>query len=749
MRFFMNKYFKFFLFLLIIFNYQTIYAEEIVLDSGSIQWVFEAEHGLLKEIRSRAYPEKNIVFNPPCSLWELKGNDLLFDAEGKNILFSFSSNDNFMSFQWRPLPDDKNKDNAQWEVSLQMKPTDGYTLELLFTCKTTQSLFDELTLPKINNISMRPDAYLVIPYWMGEIYDSRVYIDKNKGFKGERRWEYPGTLSMQWIGIYNSSNFGLCLWTKDTQQNFKSAHIHGDGEKGGMGWTHLLHENKNGEICLSYPICITAIHGNWYDMALLYRQWARKQSWAEESRKKRKQTAPWVEDTALWVWNRMESEKVLLPAMDLAKRLQLPVSVLWHWWHGCAYDIGFPEYLPPREGNISFANALEHANKEGIHALIYVNQRLWGTNTRSWKEKEAERYAVIGKDGRMHTEIYNIFQPSPCVPMCMGTEFWHKTLLDIMVPTWLNTVVAGFYLDQACASLPCFATNHGHTPGAKDFWMKGFQQLTSQLRTECQPRNNDTVVLAGEGCGEAWLPYLDLFLSLQVSKGRYSSGDGWRPVPLFQAVYHPISIQFGNYASLTEPPYDTLWSGEFAPSEPLRTLDKKWNTQFRYEQACAFVWGQQPMIANYKKELWDERKEELEFTLKLATLRYKFREYFLHGELLKPLTEDMSDNWEEICLSVYAYRKEGGKIFNRRGNILLTMPWRTDSGKTALAVANADNQERLLEFTIPSKDWMLPDEGKIIKHNSNNSIIVGSFSNGTIHFSQVIEKQDAALFEFQ
>ncbi|HOQ32167.1 MAG TPA: DUF6259 domain-containing protein [Candidatus Hydrogenedens sp.] len=745
----MNKYFKFFLFLLIIWNYPTIYAEEIVLDSGSIQWIFESEHGLLKEIRSFDSPKKNFVFDPPCSLWELKGNDLLLNAEGKNILFSFSSENNFKTFRWMLIPDNKNKDNAPWEVSLQMKYTDGYTLELLFTCKTTQSLFDELTLPKINNVSMGPDAYLVIPYWMGEIYDSRVYRDRNKGFKGERRWEYPGTLSMQWIGIYNSSDLGLCLWTKDTQQNFKSAYIHGDSEKGGMGWTHLFQEDKDGEHHLSYPVCITAVQGNWYNMALLYRQWARKQIWAEESRKKQKQTAPWVEDTALWVWNRMESEKVLWPAMDLAKRLQLPVSVLWHWWHGCAYDIGFPEYLPPREGNVSFTTALENANKEGVHALIYVNQRLWGTNTRSWKEQEAERYAVINKDGHIHPEVYNIFQPFPCVPMCMGTEFWHKTLLDIMVPTWQDTVVAGFYLDQACASLPCFATSHGHIPGAKDFWMKGFQQLTSQLRTECKPRNSETVVLAGEGCGEAWLPYLDLFLSLQVSKGRYSGGDGWRPVPLFQAVYHPISIQFGNYASLTEPPYDTLWPKEFAPSEPLRTLDKKWNTQFRYEQACAFVWGQQPMIANYKKELWNERKEELEFVLKLATLRYKFRDYFLQGELLKPLPEEMTDNWDEICLSVYAYRKEGGKIFNRCGNLLLTMPWRTDSGKTALAVANADDKERLLEFTISSKDWMLPDEGKIIKHDVNNSVIAGSFSKGMIHFSQVIGKQDAALFEFQ
>ncbi|MGC9052502.1 MAG: DUF6259 domain-containing protein [Candidatus Hydrogenedens sp.] len=745
----MNKYFIFFLFILLVFNFHIIYAEEIILETNLIHWTFESEHGLLKEIRSLVHPEQNFVFNPPCSIWELKGNDLLFNAEEKNILFSFSSENNITYFRWTPIPDDKNRAQTQWEVSLQMKPVDGYTLELLFSCKTKQTLFAELTLPRINNMPMATDSYPVIPYWMGEIYDSRIYRNKNQGFQGKRRWEYPGTLSMQWIGIYSNAPFALCLWTKDTQQNFKSAYIHGDGEQGGMGWTHLLHDNKQGWLHLSYPVCITAIHGNWYDMALLYRQWARKQFWAEESRKKQKQTASWVEDTALWVWNRMESEKVLLPAMDMAKRLQLPVSVLWHWWHGCAYDIGFPEYLPPREGNISFTNALEKATKEGIHTLIYVNQRLWGTETRSWKEQNAERYAITDKDGNIHPEIYNIFQPSPCVPMCMGTEFWHKTLLNIMIPTWRDTTVSGFYLDQACASLPCFATNHGHIPGEKDFWMKGFQQLTSQLRTECTPRNNDTVVLVGEGCGETWLPYLDLFLSLQVSKGRYAGGDGWQPVPLFQAVYHPIAIQFGNYASLTEPPYDSLWTRKFAPPEPLRTLDKTWNTQFRYEQACAFVWGQQPMIANYKKELWNERKEELEFVLKLAKLRYKFREYFLQGELLKPLPEDMPDNWDEICLSVYAYRKEGGKIFNRRGNLLLTMPWKTDSGKTALAVANADNKDRLLKFTISSRDWLLPDKGKIIKNDINNSIIVGSFSEGIIHFSQIIEKQDALLFEFQ
>ncbi len=744
----MNKFIKILLSLFIgVFAWGSR-AEDITLHSDTVQWIFTAEQGLLKEVRSLIHPEQKFIFNPPCSLWEFKGKGLNLNAGLKSLSFSHSIDNNSKSFRWTGKIDE----GEGIEIILQMRQTESNTLEMLFTSRMDKHIFDDIHFPQISNIDMGADVHPVIPYWMGEVYDSRVYPDRDTGFIGEREWEYPGTLSMQWIGLYNPYSLGICLWTKDTNQNYKSAYIIGDGKKGKIGWKHLTHKNGECLFQLSYPICISAVHGGWYEMALLYRQWARKQSWAEQSRKNQQQIVPWVENTALWVWNRMESDKVLLPAIDMTERLELPVSVLWHWWHGCAYDIGFPEYLPPREGETSFKKALEEAQVKGVHALIYVNQRLWGTTTRSWREQNAEPFAVRGKDGKIHPEVYNIFQPAPCVPMCMGTGFWHNTLLNIMLPIWDNTAVAGFYLDQACASLPCFADNHGHDPGEKDFWMQGFQELTAQLRTGCKPQENfpkKAVVLAGEGCGEAWLPYLDLFLSLQVSKGRYASGDGWRPVPLFQAVYHPIAIQFGNYASLTEPPYDTRWPKEYAPVEPLKTLDKRWNTQFRYEQACAFVWGQQPMIANYKRELWEERKEELEFVLKLAVLRYKFREYFLHGELLKPLPEEMPDNWDEICLSVYAYRKEGGKVFQRRGNLLITMPWHTNDGRVALAVANADDKERLLEFTIPTKDWQLPEKGKIIKQDIDKSIVIGTFSEGLIHFSHPIEKISALLFEFQ
>ena len=144
------------------------------------------------------------------------------------------------------------------------------------------------------------------------------------------------------------------------------------------------------------------------------------------------------------------------------------------------------------------------------------------------------------------------------------------------------------------------------------------------------------MVLAGEGCGEPWLPYLDLMLSLQVSRERYMAPDGWETIPFFPAVYHPYAVAYGNYSSLTMPPYDDLWPAEFAPTEPLKLLDRKYSRQFCLEQARAFVWGQQPTIANFLPAQLTDRAEELDYVMRLARLRSRAAKYLLHGTFLRP-----------------------------------------------------------------------------------------------------------------
>ena len=106
-------------------------------------------------------------------------------------------------------------------------------------------------------------------------------------------------------------------------------------------------------------------------------------------------------------------------------------------------------------------------------------------------------------------------------------------------------------------------------------------------------------------------------LSLQVSMERYAAPGVWEPIPMFHAVYHDCAVMFGNYSSLTRPPYDDLWPAQYAPREPLALLDQKFAQQFRLEQGRAFVWGQQPTIANFLPQQLESRRSELDFLLRM------------------------------------------------------------------------------------------------------------------------------------
>src|SRR5690606_36368599 len=139
---------------------------------------------------------------------------------------------------------------------------------------------------------------------------------------------------------------------------------------------------------------IGALEGDWISAAEHYKEWAVQQSWSLNSRFKNGLTPAWLEETALWVWNRGRSEGVLTPAVALKERLGLPISVLWHWWHGAAYDDGFPDYFPPREGNESFAANVKLAGEKGVRPLVYMNELQWGSSTESWKTENAQLHAV-------------------------------------------------------------------------------------------------------------------------------------------------------------------------------------------------------------------------------------------------------------------------------------------------------------------------------------------------------------------
>jgi hypothetical protein len=627
--------------------------------------------------------------------------------------------------------------------------------------------------PRLSNIPPQERERLAVPLWLGQqTADARkMLLGDGKGRRAE--WVYPGLLSLQCLAFYAEGGPGLYVACDDSAAFRKSFAFFGDGQ-GNVG-CDLVHLPMNaGGIeerwTLPYRVVLGTFTGDWITAAERYRTWGTNQAWAKESRLQRGAVPEWISKTGMWVWNRGRSPGVLSPALALQQRLGLPVSVFWHWWHGCCYDTGFPEYLPPREGIEPFESALTTAHAEGVHTLVYMNQRLWGTTTRSWTNEAAEKFAVKDSEGKIHPEIYNTFTKEPCVSMCLGTPFWRHKYAGLAERAVNELGVDGIYMDQACSSLVCFDTSHGHPAGGGTYWVEGFRSLANEIRGGCEgglgneteSKNNRTsshapqsavagpsVALAGEGCGEAWLPYLDLMLCLQVSKERYAAPDGWETIPFFQAVYHPYAITYGNYSSLTMPPYDDLWPAEFAPHEPLKLLDRKFSRQFFLEQARAFVWGQQPTIANFLPAQFEQRLEETEYMTRLARIRSGAGKYLLWGTFLRaPDPHAPEATLDMSRLSIYAGQQGGLTAFRKECPLAIAGAWRATDGDVALAVASIAEEPLALSFEMPAKYYRLPKRGKVYRTDEAGRKEIGNIPGATGPVRLALPPRGACLLEF-
>ncbi|MDB6026452.1 MAG: hypothetical protein JWM68_2675 [Verrucomicrobiales bacterium] len=609
--------------------------------------------------------------------------------------------------------------------------------------------FEEVRFPCIQSIAPQENEVLAAPVWIGQIAaNPRALLNKD-GHSHEARYEYPGHASMQCLALYQGKGPGLYVACDDTNAFHKTFIFSGDGKSAvNFSLLQLPENNSTGtrDYVQPYSAVLGTFSGDWFTAAEIYRGWATNQWWARESRLQKKEKN-WAGDTALWVWNRGRSENVIEPALALQKKLGLPVSAMWHWWHGCAYDIGFPEYLPPREGVASFTKALTRGHQQNVHAIVYMNQRLWGMTTKSWKG--ATNFAVLGADGTIHPEVYNSFTKSPCASMCMGTSFWRDHYAGLTQQAFALGV-DGIYMDQACSSLACYNPKHGHPLGGGTYWMNGFRTMSEDIRERAKSvKSNDRIALAGEGVGESWLPYLDLMLSLQVSKDRYAAADGWEPIPFFQAVYHPYVIQYGNYSSLTMPPYDELWPEKFAPKEPLKLLDRKFSQQFYLEQARAFAWGQQPTIANFRESHLKERPEEINYALQLAKIRSRTLNFLQRGTFLRaPDINAPAATIDISRLSIYAGQQGGLTTLQKEMPLALAGAWQSPDGTLGLALASISNEPLLLEFNLDRAVYKLPKRGVIYRVDENKRKKIGRFDGETIKLSVELTPRGACLLEF-
>lgn len=602
--------------------------------------------------------------------------------------------------------------------------------------------------PRLTGLPRLEDEHLTLPFWAGLLArDPRGAL----GDGGRREFDYPGHASLQCMTFYSRGGPGLAVECDDTAGYRKLfAAFGGPSAALNLEVTHLPERGPDdaARYALPYSVVLRTFRGDWHDAAAAYRGWATNQVWARESRWRQRRVPDWIGNTGLWIWNRGRSPGVLEPAVALQRELGLPVSVFWHWWHGCAYDTGFPEYLPPREGDAPFAAALERAHRDPVHALVYMNQRLWGMTTASWTHENASQFAVKAPDGTVRPEVYNTFTRLPCATMCLATDFWRRKYAGLAAEAFNRLGVDGIYMDQACSSLACYDPGHGHPPGGGTYWMKGFQALASDIRQRCPTRGGPA--LAGEGCAENWLPHLDLFLALDVSRERFAAPDGWDPIPFFQAVYHGYAVFYGNYSSLTMPPYDDLWPAAFAPAKPLQLLDPKFRRQFCLEQARSFTWGQQLTLANFRPEHLRERPEEIAFLLRLARLRRLALPYLQDGTLLPPPTVDVPEEAIPMSrLSIYAGQQGALREFQKKVPLVLASAWRSPQGTLAIALASLAEGPLTPTLVLdPARHGLSPGT-RAFPLGAPDAPPLGTWRDGSLVLQPALGPRDARLWELR
>jgi len=728
-------------------------SETIFIENGKIKLGFEKATGkfiaFADIVNAHEFIEPNVAKGLP---WEVRFHTSSINLSKINETipskFSYSKPDPLtLILKWEDFEGMKSL-KVKAEITLDEKKPLSYWKVFIDGTKGKQ--ITGVVFPKIEGLKDLGEEKLVIPVWMGDLMtDPRSALLKRQGKRME--WTYPGWfLSSQVVALYNSNKSGFYASCNDSLSYVKNFAFTLDS------LNTLVYEMINypsfdltlNSYAPPYEAVIGSFKGDWITVAEMYREWAVKQRWAKESRFKNGLVPSWLENTALWIWNRGKSDNVLKPAVELKHKLGLPVSIFWHWWHNNAYDEFLPEYIPPREGKESFIKAVSSAQKEGVRSIVYMNAIQWGESTESWKAENAMPYSVKDINGKMRSYVYNIFTGNSLNIMCMATQFWrnkYSSLCDSVINVYKTN---GVYMDQACLSVMCYDKDHGHDIGGGNYWVKNFGKLTNQIRSEVSTETQP--IFPGEGSGESWIPYLDAFLTLQASRERYSGVGNTETIPFFQAVYHQYGITYGSYSSLVTPPYDEKWPKEFAPKKTEQLLDEKFNKQFLMEQARSFVWGSQPTIANYHSFLNTERKVEIDYLLSIARLRYKALKYLLHGEFCRnPRIESSVENIKISRLSIYAGRTPGERVktFDKDVPVLYAGTWKADDNNIGIALASISDNSLPVNFSFRSADYNLPLQGKVYITTNEGKELLNSYTDGSINVKFSMQPRGLYIIE--
>ena len=285
------------------------------------------------------------------------------------------------------------------------------------------------------------------------------------------------------------------------------------------------------------------LRGDWFDAAVAYRQWVRKEAkwYPRLAPEGRTDTPRWMRELSVWALSGGTPARVRAGSARRSPDSSLrPRRCTGTTGTRSPSTTTIPHYFPTKPG---FSDGVRELQSSGTYVMPYINGRLWDTRDRGTEDFEFTRVALpaVTKDekGQPYVETYGSKEkdgsPVRLGVMCPSTELWQSRVRQTVLRLMNECGVKGVYIDQIAAAAPtlCFDRSHGHPSGGGHWWTEGYWKLLGEIR-RAMPEG---CMLTTECNGEPYIHMLDGYLTWHWQY------DG--QVPAFPAVYGGAIQMFG------------------------------------------------------------------------------------------------------------------------------------------------------------------------------------------------------------
>jgi hypothetical protein len=484
--------------------------------------------------------------------------------------------------------------------------------------QTTGWSIEDVTFPQVTLADMGESMKVLLPYVSGNLRRDLFAT----------RWDYKSTYpssgaNMQFMTAYRegAQRTGLYFGRYDTTASAKDIYASPDQTLRQLilGYSQPA-ENASipgNKFTYQGTAVWRLLHGDWYDAAGIYRQWAKNNApwWPTIAVDGRTSTPLWYKQLNAWINAGGENDITRASMEKVKKLLGTPVGAHWYAWHQIPFDNDYPHYFPEKVGLTEAVKALQ---AQQIYAMPYVNARLWDTKDKGgedWKfTKEAYGSATKSlADGKLQLYTEESFPIEPDGKnvlfgvMCPYTKVWQDKITEICAKLTNDVGVKGIYLDQIAAGVPltCMDPTHGHPLGGGHWWVDGYDKMLQQIRNAI-PKD---VILTSECNAESYMKYFDGYLVW--------NWQGEDMVPAFPTVYSGAVQFFGR---------------DYAYKEGLEDID----LGMRMKASQELVFGEQLgwMPADMLVQISNEGSRQ--FFIDLVRTRQLFQKYFYAGQMMRP-----------------------------------------------------------------------------------------------------------------